>query len=81
MLEPLEKLLLLRELVALRKSRRARLVVLGIPKSTYYDWRRQYARYGINGLAMNTKGRRTWNRLKLEERARVMQMARANCTY
>ena len=76
MMEPLEKLLLMRELEAIRKSRRARLNALRIPKSTYYDWRRQYARDGINGFAMNTKGRRAWNRLTVEEWARALQMAR-----
>jgi len=43
-MEPLEKLLLMRELDGVKKSRRVRLNVLGIPKSTYYDWRRKYAR-------------------------------------
>ncbi|MCK5560553.1 MAG: DDE-type integrase/transposase/recombinase [Thermoplasmata archaeon] len=78
MMEPLEKLMLMRELDALRKSRRVRLDALGIPKSTYYDWRRRYARHGINGLAMNTKGKRTWNRLTVAERAKVLQLARAH---
>ncbi|MGB7055344.1 MAG: helix-turn-helix domain-containing protein, partial [bacterium] len=68
----------MRKLDALRKSRRARLNALGIPKSTYYDWRRKYARDGNNGLAMNTKGKRTWNRLSVAERAKVLQMARAH---
>jgi putative transposase len=77
-MEPLEKLLLMRELDGVKKSRRVRLNVLGIPKSTYYDWRRKYARDGINGLAMNTKGKRTWNRLSVEERTKVLQMARAH---
>jgi putative transposase len=75
-MEPLEKLLLLRELAAMKKSRSARLNALGIPRSTYYAWRRRYVQDGINGLAVDLKGKRIWNRLTLEERARVLQIAR-----
>jgi putative transposase len=75
-MEPLEKLLLLRELDAMKKSRSARLNALGIPRSTYYAWRHRYAQDGINGLAVDLKGKRSWNQLTIEERARVLQMAR-----
>ena len=69
-MEPLEKVLLLRELGSLRGHRSARLLTLGLPKSTYYHWKRRYELEGINGLANMNKGKATWNRLTLEERAK-----------
>lgn len=78
-MEPLEKVLLLRELACLRGQRQARLQALGLPKSTYYNWKHRYESEGINGLAnMGNKGKATWNRLTLEERAKVLEVARGH---
>jgi len=50
---------------------------LGIPRSTYYKWRRTYDDDGIIGLARTKpKAKRIWNRLSIDERNRVIEVAR-----
>ena len=42
---------------------------LGIPRSTYYKWRRTYDDDGIIGLARTKpKAKHIWNRLSIDER-------------
>jgi transposase InsO family protein len=50
---------------------------LGIPRATYYHWRKQYQQKGIEGLQkMKPKAKRIWNRLSEHERLTVLQVAR-----
>ena len=78
-MEPLEKLILLRQVAALKRRRFVQLRALGIPRSTYYEWWRRYRRAGINGLAeMGNRGKASWNRLSPDERARVVAVAKAH---
>jgi len=50
---------------------------LGIPRSTYYKWRKSYDEDGISGLAKSKpKTRRVWNKLTSDERAIVLKIAR-----
>jgi putative transposase len=50
---------------------------LMVPRSTYYQWRKGYRGDGLEGL---TKGkpsaRRVWNRLRVEEREKVLEIGR-----
>ena len=50
---------------------------LMVPRSTYYQWRKGYQGDGLEGL---TKGkpsaRRVWNRLRVEEREKVLEIGR-----
>lgn len=50
---------------------------LGIPRSTYYHWRRAYGRQGLEGLRkMKAGAKRIWNRLDASEEAKVLQVAK-----
>lgn len=50
---------------------------LGIPRSTYYKWRRTYDEDGMPGLAgSKPQARRIWNRLADKEVKRVLEVAR-----
>lgn len=50
---------------------------LGIPKATYYQWRRMYHKKGIDGLTKSkTAAKRVWNRLTPQERELVLTIAR-----
>jgi len=50
---------------------------LGIPRSTYYHWRKVYDRSGVQGLRkMKPTARRVWNRLSADEETRVLEVAR-----
>ncbi len=50
---------------------------LGIPRSTYYKWRKLYDKYGVSGLAKTKpKARHVWNRLSDKEISRVLEIAR-----
>ena len=50
---------------------------LGIPRSTYYKWRRTYYEDGLPGLAKTKpQAKRVWNRLAEEEISRVLEIAR-----
>ncbi len=64
--------------VELEEGRRVRVLAdLEIPRSTYYKWRKVYDEDGLPGLAKaKPKARRVWNRLKDDERARVLEIAR-----
>ena len=50
---------------------------LGIPRSTYYKWRRTYDEDGLQGLAKTKpQAKRVWNRLEEKEISRVLEIAR-----
>ncbi len=50
---------------------------LGIPRSTYYKWRRAYDEDGIMGLEKTKPGaKRIWNRLHDNEVKRVLEIAK-----
>lgn len=50
---------------------------LGIPRSTYYKWRKTYDEDGIVGLEKTRpKAKRIWNRLTEDEVKRVLEIAR-----
>lgn len=50
---------------------------LGIPRSTYYKWRKAYDEEGVAGLKKDKpSARRVWNRLAQDERKRVIEIAR-----
>ena len=50
---------------------------LGIPRSTYYKWRKTYDEEGLPGLAKSKpRANRVWNRLTPDERNIVIRIAR-----
>lgn len=64
--------------VELREGRKTQVLEdLGIPRSTYYKWRRIFDEDGLPGLA-GTKpiARRIWNKLAEDEVRRVLEIAR-----
>jgi transposase InsO family protein len=64
--------------VELREGRRVKMLGdLGIPRSTYYKWRRTYDDDGIPGLeGIKPVARRIWNRLAEAEVKKVIEVAR-----
>jgi len=64
--------------VEAQRGRRSQVLKeLMVPRSTYYQWRKGYRGDGLEGL---TKGkpsaRRVWNRLRVEEREKVLEIGR-----
>jgi transposase InsO family protein len=66
--------------VELEEGHRAKILGdLGIPRSTYYKWRRTYDEDGLPGLAKaKPKARAIWNRLTEDEIQRVLVIAKAH---
>jgi len=64
--------------VELREGHRLQMLGdLGIPRSTYYKWRKTYDEDGLSGLARTKpKARHIWNRLTDTERQRILEIAR-----
>ena len=64
--------------VELKEGRRAKILGdLGIPRSTYYKWRRTYDENGMPGLeGIKPIARRIWNRLAEIEIKKVLEVAR-----
>jgi len=64
--------------VELREGHRARVLDdLGIPRSTYYKWRRTYDEDSMPGLeGIKPVARRIWNRLSETEVKKVLEIAR-----
>jgi putative transposase len=56
-------------------GRLKRLERLGIPRSSYYRWRRRYDAEGTQGLERRGRGKRAWNRLLDSEEAEVLRAA------
>jgi RNA-directed DNA polymerase len=49
---------------------------LGIPRSTFYHWRKRYVEGGVPGVERGKPAvRRVWNRLREEERATILKVA------
>ena len=58
-------------------DRNGKLKELGIPRATYYRWRKQYKAGGIEALERKTvETKQTWNRLNEKEEELVFQIAR-----
>jgi len=64
--------------IELREGKRKEMLSgLGIPRSTYYHWRKAYDRRGLDGLRkMKPAARKVWNRISAEEEARVLEIAK-----
>lgn len=64
--------------VELREGKRKEMLRgLGIPRSTYYHWRKSYDRGGLAGLQkMKPSARKVWNRLSVVEEERVLEIAK-----
>jgi len=64
--------------VELQEGRRREVLKsLGIPRATYYHWRKAYDREGLEGLQkMKPEARRIWNRLSAPEEAKVLEIAK-----
>jgi len=62
----------------LKEGERLRLLGdLGIPRSTYYKWRKLYDKHGVSGLAKTKpKAKHIWNRLSDKEISRVLDISR-----
>jgi len=74
-----EKVALFKELGALRGDGSRMLKQLGIPRSTYYRWKRRYDREGIMGLRKKKAvERRIWNRLLPNECHQVIEIAKGH---
>jgi putative transposase len=71
-----DKVKLLKEVHSLRGKRKSRLVELGIPTSTYYNWQRNYRQGGADNLGRsNRQPNNIWNRLTKEECERILDKA------
>jgi transposase InsO family protein len=75
-MDRVQKVALLREIGLLRSDRGVRLQALGIPLSTYYDWKQRYERGGLMALSPAPKHGRIWNRLTPGERDKILTIAR-----
>jgi putative transposase len=64
--------------VEAQRGRRSQVLnKLGIPRSTYYKWRKGYQGDGLEGLTKRRPSAlRVWNRLMVGERERVLEIAR-----
>ena len=72
-----ERETLIRTLEAEPRQRRRRLKKLGIPESTYYEWRRKYKKGGAGALEQSAHPPRPgWNRLMAEEEAVILSEAK-----
>ena len=69
--------------VELQNGHRAKVLNdLGIPRSTYYKWRRTYDEDGMPGLeGIKPVARRIWNRLAETEIKKVLEVARLHPEY
>ncbi len=81
-MQPEQKLTILRQVEASPFSVRKSLKHLGVPVSTYYRWRSNFRRFGLEGLrdmtASNAKG---WNRLLPDERDKILKVAQQDTDW
>ena len=81
-MQPEQKLAILRQVEASPFSVRKSLKHLGVPVSTYYRWRSNFRRFGLEGLrdmsASNAKG---WNRLLPDERDKILEVAQRDTDW
>lgn len=76
-MEPEDKARLITEIQGLRKNRIGKLKELGIPLSSYYNWKKRYEKEGLMGLRKQTQNsRKIWNRLTNYERDKVLEIAK-----
>ena len=70
---------LVRKLDLEERKRSGILKTLEIPRSTYYKWRKDYDRGGVEALYKSKPAaHRVWNRLNEEERRRVIDIAKCH---
>ena len=76
-LEPIQRAGLIEELEAQgNRQRNRRLKELGIPRSTYYRWKRRYEKEGTKALERSEgKHLHTWNRISESESLTVLRVA------
>lgn len=68
---------LIRKVESKKRHRIRVLDELGIPRSTYYKWRKTYDEDGIVGLSKTKPSAKlVWNRLAPDERKRIIEIAR-----
>ena len=73
---PSEKLEIIRIVEDSDLSVRQTLKELGIHRSTFYNWYRQYLEYGVEGLGpKKPKARSFWNKIPVEVKEQVVQQA------
>lgn len=76
-MHPQEKLNILRHVEASGLPVRQSLIRLDVPVSTYYRWRANFRRFGLEGLRdKSTSKAKGWNRLLPRERETVLEVAR-----
>jgi putative transposase len=75
-MKPEEKLEILRAVESSHVPVKAALIRLGVPFSTYYRWKANLERQGIEGLRDRSpfKGR-TWNQILPEEEKKILEVA------
>lgn len=75
-MKPEEKLEILRAVESSQAPVTEALIRLGVPFSTYYRWKANLERHGIEGLRDRSpfKGR-TWNQILPEEEQKILEMA------
>lgn len=74
---PEDKEALIKELLGLKRKRVLKLKELGIPVSSYYNWKSKYEKEGLLGLHKQMQNaRKIWNRLTGHERNTVLEVAR-----
>jgi len=73
---PEQKLEILRAVESSRMPAKHALLRLDVPFSTYYRWKANFERRGIEGLRDRSpfKGR-TWNQILFEEEQKILQIA------
>jgi transposase InsO family protein/transposase-like protein len=74
---PEERMDLVKKVELQEGKRNEVLESLGIPRSTYYHWRRAYDRHGLEGFRkMKAGAKKIWNRLNGLEEAKVLEIAK-----
>lgn len=72
-----DKEALIKKLSGLKRNRVGKLKELGIPVSSYYNWKARYKKEGLMGLKKQAQtSRKIWNRLTEYERDTVLEVAR-----
>ena len=78
-MKPEDKETLINEIQRLKKDRVRKLKELGIPSSSYYNWKARYEKEGLIGLRKQERSsRKIWNRLTEYERDKVLEIARGH---
>jgi len=76
-MEPEDKAKLITEIQGLKKNRVGKLREMGIPLSSYYNWKARYEKEGLMGLGkQENNSRKIWNRLTDDEKNKVLEIAK-----